>query len=820
MKKSNIGWSISPTEEYINQAGFPATWVEWILYLEEEFNKIYRWDWTAYIEVSEAVDTNLSDLQVKTAYENNANTNEFNDAEKTKLGWAEEVANKWAINWYAPLDATQKVPSANLPSYVDDVLEYFDPASFPWTWETWKIYVSTSNNTAHRWTGTVYVEVSSNMSAADIKSLYESNLDTNAFTDALLAKVNSWLVNKLDWALAPTATDDSWSWFTAWSVWVDLITNKAYICVDATIIAAIWIEITQTWGWSPKNTFHYDNINKQFEKIAWIKVSDTLIAWTVVEWNMIYFYSTNVYQYDIDTETLTMISDATVWHNIHKIWDYVYHFNTTDNLCYRTDLNLAFPNKTQVNTVANDYAPWYTPQVDWTTLVWLNGTTRVFKTDLVSLPNQTQVTTFWIAWAPNFALSWGYIYYKDAWHLTFAYGITRTNLTWAVDNRQSATDVYWNNPYLYNWYIYFWTHSALSNHLYRIDVWWAMPNKAQVTDTQLVNIHFIWTEVFGSWNWDWNYYKYDLTTLITWATLVTWVSTNAVFDQADENIFLRSTDLKTIYKYNITWVSNVILTTTESNISSYRFTSDWAYMIVVLNSNELLYIDPILTNTPLIFLTYAWQSTFWRYVNWKMYFIWGSTYSDHFNKLVYVDIGDPKWFMLDDWVYKSVAIENNSQQIAIKTYCNLPLLTWFTLEIANLKQLTTIYTEWLSMDVCCNSFTDYSATATFLSDLSVWDAITFTHATETNINVIVSAVTSDTAFSFTWTEPWCCTSNWWIDALSENFVTIPNASLNWVTEIDLDTVLWTSTNDLYYKVSLTSTDSTKTPTVNIVEILK
>ena len=46
-----------------------------------------------------------------------------------------------------------------LPSYVDDVIEYSDFSNFPATGETGKIYVDTSNNFTYRWSGTTYIQI-------------------------------------------------------------------------------------------------------------------------------------------------------------------------------------------------------------------------------------------------------------------------------------------------------------------------------------------------------------------------------------------------------------------------------------------------------------------------------------------------------------------------------------------------------------------------------------------------------------------------------------------------------------------------------------
>lgn len=67
---------------------------------------------------------------------------------------------KGAANGVATLDADGKVPSSQLPSYVDDVLEYSSLNKFPASGESGKIYVATDTNKTYRWSGTAYVEIS------------------------------------------------------------------------------------------------------------------------------------------------------------------------------------------------------------------------------------------------------------------------------------------------------------------------------------------------------------------------------------------------------------------------------------------------------------------------------------------------------------------------------------------------------------------------------------------------------------------------------------------------------------------------------------
>jgi hypothetical protein len=65
-------------------------------------------------------------------------------------------------NGVATLDGTGRVPAAQLPSYVDDVVEYANLAGFPGTGENGKIYVALDTNKIYRWSGSVYIEISSN----------------------------------------------------------------------------------------------------------------------------------------------------------------------------------------------------------------------------------------------------------------------------------------------------------------------------------------------------------------------------------------------------------------------------------------------------------------------------------------------------------------------------------------------------------------------------------------------------------------------------------------------------------------------------------
>lgn len=65
---------------------------------------------------------------------------------------------------------TGTVPQANLPSYVDDVVEHENFEAFPPTGESGKIYVDTTTNKTYRWSGSTYVEISASLVLGETES--------------------------------------------------------------------------------------------------------------------------------------------------------------------------------------------------------------------------------------------------------------------------------------------------------------------------------------------------------------------------------------------------------------------------------------------------------------------------------------------------------------------------------------------------------------------------------------------------------------------------------------------------------------------------
>lgn len=77
------------------------------------------------------------------------------------------ASEKGAINGVATLDAAGKVPSSQLPSYVDDVKEFENKDAFPVTGEADKIYVDIATGDIYRWSGSQYIRINASVASAD-----------------------------------------------------------------------------------------------------------------------------------------------------------------------------------------------------------------------------------------------------------------------------------------------------------------------------------------------------------------------------------------------------------------------------------------------------------------------------------------------------------------------------------------------------------------------------------------------------------------------------------------------------------------------------
>lgn len=137
--------------------------------------------------------------------------NKYQSEINTQLGISDDSLHKELTNFkntkgkangLASLDDSGKVPSTQLPSYVDDVLEFTQLDQLPNLGESGKIYVVTSTNLQYRWSGNDYVEISKSLALGETSSTAYPGDKGKATTDVVNSLsdnlVNDVLVSQSD----------------------------------------------------------------------------------------------------------------------------------------------------------------------------------------------------------------------------------------------------------------------------------------------------------------------------------------------------------------------------------------------------------------------------------------------------------------------------------------------------------------------------------------------------------------------------------------------------------------------------------------------
>lgn len=112
---------------------------------------------------------------------------EFDKKDISDLAFADLEAQKGSPNGIATLDDGGRVPAAQLPSFVDDVVEYRNAEQFPLQGETGKIYVDTDANKVYRWSGSQYTEISESLALGDTAETAFAGNRGKAVEDAVAA---------------------------------------------------------------------------------------------------------------------------------------------------------------------------------------------------------------------------------------------------------------------------------------------------------------------------------------------------------------------------------------------------------------------------------------------------------------------------------------------------------------------------------------------------------------------------------------------------------------------------------------------------------
>ena len=213
--KGDVGISFRPPRvltEYESVDAFPATGVKGVLYLAADTNALYRWDGSGYSRLGGSDDPGVTEEQAEliaqvpgkldksdvVALSEDVVTGQAADAKSTFDALAAKADKTTTLAGYGITDAATKteldevgqrvanailgvqselstkadlvdgkVPANQLPSYVDDVLEYDSVSAFPATGEDGKIYVAKDTNKTYRWGGTQYVEISTSLALGE-----------------------------------------------------------------------------------------------------------------------------------------------------------------------------------------------------------------------------------------------------------------------------------------------------------------------------------------------------------------------------------------------------------------------------------------------------------------------------------------------------------------------------------------------------------------------------------------------------------------------------------------------------------------------------
>ena len=190
---------------------------------------------------------------VSTTVENVLDSNSAVNA----LSAAQGKALKAEIDTKCPL-VEGKVPSANLPSYVDDVLEYANLASFPNTGETGKLYIALDTNLIYRWTGSTYATTSTALALGETTTTaYRGDRGATAYTHSQAAGNPhgtaigdiAGLQDAIDDAAvnfaAPTVNPQSGTSYTLGTVTTDN-NGKTYLRMTSSSANTVTIPSTQT----------------------------------------------------------------------------------------------------------------------------------------------------------------------------------------------------------------------------------------------------------------------------------------------------------------------------------------------------------------------------------------------------------------------------------------------------------------------------------------------------------------------------------------------------------------------------------------------
>lgn len=368
---------------------------------------------------------------------------------RAELAWKEDAlwfvpedsANKWEVNWYASLDSYWKVPSAQLPSYVDDVLEYADYASLPVSGVSWIIYITIDDNKQYRWSWSTYIQITDlsnyyNKQEVDIRWIDKHGIQNDWLWAFLSAWSPTYTFNLrtftyfINWVKYDFAWVSNYNpWFLAWEAfayiwvnasWIVIKKNSYFTISESQTTILVWL-VRSTTGWV-NSTLDVISDYVFFADELWRKIYSryknyerTLFTWTA--WQItVTWLRPNILGWNYNNDNMT--EDSIVSDNDFA-YSYVYHVSWQYTIwaLASQDINVTqFDDWTDLTTTSNNKFVAHTvvrSNINGVKFIIIGN--AQYDTQLeaeVSAPN------FWpLAWATGWTTVWlaKIVYKKWVW---------------------------------------------------------------------------------------------------------------------------------------------------------------------------------------------------------------------------------------------------------------------------------------------------------------------------------------------------------------------------------------------------------------------
>jgi len=202
---SKIGMVAASVVQVANLAALPALGSSSILYVTLDTNQLYSWVVDTYTPTGASLgedDNYVTDTEKSNLHAPSSDNQDLSNLVEKVTGYSLVPDTEIAKIHSAGTDIQDLsgkadlvdgfVPASQLPSYVDDILEYANLAAFPVTGESAKIYLTLDTNLTYRWSGTVYVEISASLALGETSSTaYRGDRGKTAYDHSQVAHAPS-----------------------------------------------------------------------------------------------------------------------------------------------------------------------------------------------------------------------------------------------------------------------------------------------------------------------------------------------------------------------------------------------------------------------------------------------------------------------------------------------------------------------------------------------------------------------------------------------------------------------------------------------------